>query len=91
MTHMPDLKLPPDLSSHILFAAKGIPHYCSTTLITASYFQFTKLGDSEVLAIISNFNHIPTYAMIFSSSLPLINHTIPIEPPVSPRFSPIQL
>ena len=90
MTHKPDLKIPPELSSHILFAVKGVPRHSSTSPIGASYFQFNKLDDPEILVSTSDFYNDPAYPVISCSSFTLINYTIPIEPPVSSRFSPIR-
>jgi len=91
MTHMLDHKIPPELSSHILVAVKGIPRYCSTRVINALYFQFNKLDYPKILVGTSALYHDTAYPMIFCSSHTPINYSIPIEPPVSSRFSPIQL
>lgn len=91
MKHKPALKLPADLLSHILLAAKAIPNSWSKSRRRAVCSQFTELGDLEIRVNTSDFNHNLTDTTIFSSSLALINDSMPIEPSVSSRFSPIQL
>jgi hypothetical protein len=91
MRHKPAFRCPADQLSHILFAAKAIPNSSSICQRRAVFSRFSKRGYLRIRVSTSHFNQNLTDTTILSTSLTLINDSMPIEPPVSSRFSPIQL